>query len=205
MAMTKGGFTSADGPGSSSKNIHPGQAKGPEGTGNYTGNVSGSQAQTDGGTNSDKAQAIYGSTSAPAGTRMPRMASEAQEAADATPGWGDSNAGPAFIDGSNAPGFTSINGPGSEFHPGPAGFGPPGLPTSHMVPGVDMGSPGFPGLPDDVSGQGVDTPVQTQGGRGAAAVGRAPSISNSPKGFNPPGAQGSTPFTLDPGYGGDNK
>jgi hypothetical protein len=203
MAMTKGGFTSADGPGSSSKHVVQGQAKGPEGTGNYTGNVSGSQAQTDGGTNDAKAKAIYGSTSAPAGTRMPRMASEAQEASDATPGWGDDNAQQAFIDGSNAPGFKTINGPGSEF--GSGSFGPGGLPTSHEVPGVDMGSPGFPGLPDDVSGQGVDTPVATQGGRGAAAVGRAPSIINPPTGFNPPGAQGSSPFPLDPGYGGENK
>ena len=189
MALTTWSADSGSVPGD--KHIKQSMAKGPEGTGNYSGNVSGAQAQADGGTNSDAAKAIYGTP--PSGTRMPRIMSEAVEAQAQTPGWGDPNIGESFIDGSTVGGFKSVNNPGGFDE----GFGETGLPSHQAA--SEPGSPGFPGLPDDVTGQGVDVPTATQGGgRGANAVGRPTGILNNASGFNPPGGQG----TGGPGFPG---
>jgi hypothetical protein len=173
------------------KHVHQGEAKAPEGTGNYSGNVSGAEAAASGGDNSDKAKAIYGTP--PSGTRMPRIQSEAVEAQQDTPGWGESNEQPAFIDGSTAGGFKNISGYGFEHD-----WGSTGLPSHQAA--SEPGSPGFPGLPDDVTGQGVDVPTKTQGGgRGADAVGRPVSVQGK-AGSNPAQAGGPGFPGIEQGY-----
>jgi hypothetical protein len=110
------------------------------------------------GANNDLAKNVYGTP--PAGTRMPRMGSEAAEAAQFTPGWGDDNAEDSIFDGSTL-------GTGRNVGTMQEGFGDgssPAMGQSASVPG----SPGFPGLPDDITAQGRQVAA---GAPGVSAVG----------------------------------
>jgi hypothetical protein len=174
MALTKGTWSAGDNSSPPDRHIKSGAAgQGPSFTGNYADN-----APLDVSSNTDtQAADIYGSPGD--GTRMPRMTNIADVALTDTPGTGDYDSDQAFIDGTTAKGFASTG----RFDSGGFGVSAPDEPTVADVPG----SPGFPGLPDDVTAQGVDIPTKTQGaGKGAAGVGRQVNVSNpSGAGSNP--------------------
>ena len=112
------------------------------------------------GANNQLAQNVYGTP--PAGTRMPRMGSQAAEAAQFTPGWGDDNAEDSIMDGSTLGTATSKNSGAYQ-----QSFGDGSSPAMSQAASVP-GSPGFPGLPDDTTAQGKAVPA---GAPGVSAVG----------------------------------
>jgi hypothetical protein len=135
-------LTNADMKGQPDKHIVGSKSGGPAVTGNYSDtNASGEVPDASSSPADSSAKAIYGSP--PSGTRMPRIAGEAQEALSASPNGisGCDNANEAFIDGSTKSGFTSTSGGDGDDS---GGFGPNSLnyPSAASI----GGDPGFPGL-----------------------------------------------------------
>jgi hypothetical protein len=149
MALTKGSFSS----GPDKHILRP--SSGPAGG---QGSAASSAAPADG-ANNQLAQNVYGTP--PAGTRMPRMGSQAAEAAQFTPGWGDDNAEDSIMDGSTLGTASTMDGSiQGSFGDGSS----PAMSNAADVPGT----PGFPGLPDETTAQGKSVPA---GAPGVSAVG----------------------------------
>lgn len=177
MALTKGGFSS--GP---DKHIIPGRAVGPEGTGDYGSNAGSPVPASDA---DAQAKAVYGNP--PDGTRMHRMTDIAAIAAAASQGGipGSSHGGEQFCEGQPWKSTSGNDGDDSN------GFGPNAVGYPQAKGGPVPGSPGFPGIPYDITSQGREIPTKTQGGGAEKSVGRSVKVSgNAGKNPSAPGSPG---------------
>jgi hypothetical protein len=114
MVVTRGGsYTAGDPHPGGSKNIVASRSPSPD----YS-TTSSTVPDSSGGANDQAAKEVYG---VGAGTRMSRVAGEAQQAAAQTPGSGDTNASPPFIGGQS---FRDM----ADAHPAADVPGNPGFP-----------------------------------------------------------------------------